>query len=211
MSVSIVREKSCSIPDCARPWHCKEWCKMHYQRWSRHGDPMIAKYRLAPRGWSDAERFWFFVDKTSGHGPYGDCWLYFAATDRGGYGIFSLNGKSVKAHRYSYFLTYGTWPEPAGLHSCDTPGCVNPRHIQAGTALENTADMISRGRIRPSKGSRNGAAKLTERDVLAIRTKINRGMPVKEIAKVFKVSDGAIYKIQRNKAWAHITEAETTS
>jgi hypothetical protein len=31
--------KSCSIPDCGCPFFCRTWCKRHYDRWSRYGDP----------------------------------------------------------------------------------------------------------------------------------------------------------------------------
>lgn len=25
-------DRSCSVEDCTRPWHCREWCKIHYER-----------------------------------------------------------------------------------------------------------------------------------------------------------------------------------
>ena len=39
---------------------------------------------------------------------------------------------------------------PAGhniLHSCDTPGCVNPNHLMAGTQSRNIKDAYRRGRM----------------------------------------------------------------
>ncbi|WP_353848756.1 HNH endonuclease [Brevundimonas sp.] len=34
------------------------------------------------------------------------------------------------------------------LHKCDTPTCVNPDHLRAGTQLENIQDMNAKGRHR---------------------------------------------------------------
>lgn len=35
----------CSIPECFRPPRRRGLCEMHYQRWYRHGDPLV---RLPP-------------------------------------------------------------------------------------------------------------------------------------------------------------------
>ncbi len=37
------------------------------------------------------------------------------------------------------------------MHSCDNPRCVNVEHLRLGTQIENIADMVTKGRTRPSK------------------------------------------------------------
>lgn len=35
-------DATCSIPDCGKPVNCRTWCKSHYYRWSRYGDPLAS-------------------------------------------------------------------------------------------------------------------------------------------------------------------------
>jgi hypothetical protein len=30
----------CSVPECGNPGYCKDFCRVHYVRWKRHGDPL---------------------------------------------------------------------------------------------------------------------------------------------------------------------------
>lgn len=92
-------------------------------------------------------RFWSKVDVTV---DARECWLWKGATTGNGYGNFSVQELSTKmpAHRVAHWIASGDFP-PEGMvvrHSCDTPLCVNPKHLILGTQSENMHDAYSRGR-----------------------------------------------------------------
>ncbi|MFE4834445.1 HNH endonuclease [Arthrobacter sp. NPDC056691] len=87
------------------------------------------------------ERFWLKVEKSNDESS---CWLWTAATMRGGRGSFSGAEENV-AHRYSWFLRYG----PIGkglfvLQICGNPSCVNPTHLELSATKRNTRDPAER-------------------------------------------------------------------
>lgn len=85
-----------------------------------------------------ARRFWDKVEKTD------DCWLWHGAENGRGYGRFSVAGRLVYAHRWSYELAHGALPAGQVIdHLCRNPRCVRPSHLQLVTQGENT----SRGRL----------------------------------------------------------------
>lgn len=140
-----------------------------------------------------------FVDKTV---QQGGCVLWTGALFENGYGAFQIDGKAVRAHRHAYTKTNG--PIPAGMfvcHRCDVPACVNPEHLFLGTAKDNAQDRQAKGRGNAPRGERHGMAKLTQVGVEAIRRKLKRGTPRKEIAAMYGVSVAAVTRINTGAAW----------
>jgi|SRR5580765_2636057 len=81
--------------------------------------------------------------------PFSGCHLWTMAVNNKGYGVTSAGarGKIMLAHRFSWERSEGAIP--AGmcvLHHCDTPLCVNRRHLFLGTKQDNTNDMKAKGR-----------------------------------------------------------------
>jgi len=146
-------------------------------------------------------RFWAKVDI---RGP-DECWPWHKAIAGSGYGSFSLNGQSLSSHRIAYRLANGAWPD-AGLlirHKCDNRACCNPQHLETGNHAENARDMVERGRARngPSKGEKNGNAKLNGEAVAKIRELLKMGQTNTAIAKNYGVTHAMISCIRRGKSW----------
>ena len=91
-------------------------------------------------------------------------------------------------------------------HTCDRPPCCNPAHWVAGTQRQNVQDMLDRGRrvISPSRGERNGMARLTEDQVRDIRARKAQGALLRELAPEYGVSTRLISMVVRREKWAHV-------
>lgn len=104
-----------------------------------------------------SERFWKQVVKSSAppHKPQlGSCYEWRGRSKvNTGYGTVRFGDRSRLAHRVSFYLHEGRWPEPQALHHCDNRLCVRRSHLFEGTQADNMLDMASKGRGR-KKGNR---------------------------------------------------------
>ena len=79
----------------------------------------------------------------------GDCWVWDGAVTPRGYGHLRHGGLDWRAHRAAYSAFTGVIPRGSFvLHRCDVRACINPAHLFLGSARDNTADMIVKGRCR---------------------------------------------------------------
>lgn len=128
------------------------------------------------------------------------CWEWVANKNQRGYGIFSLNDKSVGAHRVSFLISKGEIPIGLCiLHSCDNPSCVNPEHLFLGTHQDNMDDRSAKGRV--PKEDKHPNAKLTTEQVLKIR---HDGRYAKLIAHEYGISKDQVNKIRTFRSWKFI-------
>lgn len=66
------------------------------------------------------------------------CWIWQDTLDKDGYGTFRIRYKRWRAHRFSYWLKYGTLDPKKQLdHLCRKPACVNPEHLEEVTCRVN--------------------------------------------------------------------------
>lgn len=151
----------------------------------------------------DSERFWSKVEKSS------TCWLWTGAKSTAGYGQIRASVRSVYAHRLVFEWFHG--PIADGLfvcHRCDVPACCNPAHLFAGTARDNNADMMRKGRHVPKvngpRGSAISSSRLTEAQVASIKRSLAEGASQPWLGRQYGVSTTTINNISHGKVWRHV-------
>ena len=130
---------------------------------------------MGPKPRSAVERFWEKVtfEPTSG------CWLWTAACDTKGYGIFwpvtGIGKYLARAHRYAYELLTGPIPEGFDLdHLCRIRACVNPRHLEPVTRRVNVLRGVGPAAVNALKESCSNGHEFTEANTYHRTDRIGR-------------------------------------
>lgn len=186
--------KLCSIPNCSKPAAHKGWCKAHYTRWHRHGDPL--------GGSTSKGALPDFLHNTVMPYQGQDCLTWPYTRDRTGYGRIRINKKSLSVSRLVCEHVHGPAPTNTheAAHSCGNGhlGCVTPSHLSWKTPAENQADRIAHGTHQ--FGEKNARNKLTEKQVQKIRS-LKGIITQVEIARIFGISFVTVSDIHNRRRW----------
>lgn len=217
-------DTTCSIDGCERPARARGWCRLHYKRNYRNGDPLkthkpwgrdgsrnrmcetegCARKARSRRMCNTHYSQWWHASclPISAEDFYqrarkceDGCWRYGSHAD---HKYVEVHG--VRAHRLSYTLSNG--PIPDGMvvrHTCDVPICVNPDHLLVGTQKDNCADKMQR--LRHAHGEAVWCAILTEEDVRDIRASDSTST---ELARKYGMSSSGIWSARSGATWGHI-------
>lgn len=202
----VVRHFVCSNPRCVNVAHLRLGTmadnaqdRVMDRRRNASG---AQKSRVRPVRPTIAERFYAKVSAVPNENG---CLDWLACHNRKGYGTFQIGHTSVHAHRVAWEIANG--PIPPGmwvLHRCDRPRCVNVEHLWLGSNADNVRDRDAKGRGAAIKGEKQSLAKLTEADVLKIRSGHFDGWFQSQIADHFGISQHTVWCILHRKTWKHI-------
>jgi hypothetical protein len=199
---------ACSISGCDNKLRSRGLCSSHWKINKKYGTPTPICWCGEPaqtfagnKGASVfckehalLNRFWGYVDVKSDE----ECWLWVGSKTTAGYGVMLWDGVEKYAHRIS--LELDGRPVPFrwhACHTCDTPSCVNPKHLFPGTPRDNVQDMVSKKRHH--YGERAYNARLSNGDVRSIRQMAEDGIFLTDIAELFGVTAGYISEILSNR------------
>ena len=191
----------CSVEGCGRKHAGGGYCLAH---WRRNRDGLDTTAPIVSKLVTDD-----LLMRLRTYAPVGapdECWEWTRARNKN-YGAMSVHGSRIRqAHVVAWELHHGR-ELPAGMvirHKCDNPPCTNPAHLELGTHGDNVNDKVTRG--RQDRGSKHGLAKLSESDIVEIRTLYAvGGLRQKDIAARFGTTQSNISFIVRGIAWPHIT------
>jgi hypothetical protein len=116
-----------------------------------------------------------------------------------GYGYFREDGRNIYAHRFVCERAHGVAPTSShqATHRCGLRACVNKKHLRWATRLQNKHDELEHG--TRACGSKHGMAKLTIKEVIAIRSSRKTQILLSE---QFGISRAQVGRIKNGKRWS---------
>jgi NTP pyrophosphatase (non-canonical NTP hydrolase) len=122
--------------------------------------------------------------------------------------LFTGSKKSRREHFvHSMVAEAFIGPRPAGFevnHKDGVKSHNTPFNLEYVTRKENQEHAIRLGLCKPVHGSKHWRAKLTEQDVVAIRSAYQTGkFTYEDLAKKYSVDRSLIGLVVRNKIWVH--------
>lgn len=153
--------KACSETGCDLPAKTRGMCRKHYHyAWTHKLIPI--KPHVAAHGDTEAFIRASLLVETD------DC-IEWPFAKNLGYGLASIDGETVAAHRATCILAHGPPPfegAQAAHYKCGNQGCINKRHLRWSTIELNHDDKRRHGTM--TQGERHPRSRFTEEEVLAI-------------------------------------------
>lgn len=135
--------------------------------------------------------------------PNTGCDEYQLADSGRGYCQLWLSDRAPHVHRALYEAHHGPQPGLDIDHLCRNRRCVRLDHLEAVTRQENIRRRDAAGTT--ARGTRHGAAKLTDDDVMLIRLMYSTGdYSQRVLAREFGVHQTLISQIVRGRVWTHL-------
>lgn len=202
MTVQDRLQRQCSLTECEGKHYSLGYCKIHYQRLSKHGTTDLVDRKPGKR--------LAFCQNVALSYEGEECliWPYGRKSD--GYASFTYKGKTLVVSRFLCEMVNGAPPTPEhqAAHSCGKGhlGCVTKGHLSWKTRAENMADKLIHG--THSRGERNYSARVTEAQAREIISLIGKEGPSK-IARRMGISKRSVSYIQTGGTWAWLREGRS--
>ena len=188
--------KICNIDGCENPIDARGWCRKHYKRFKRHGDPLHLERRPYSMPLEELVKYCLDNCKTTDSG----CMISNATLSNKGYSQAKFQDKTIKIASLVMRHFFGPKPDGMGVLHSDICGgdrrCINLNHLRYGTNKENVTDRSRLDRQH---------SKLTKNKVLEIRSLYSSGnFTQRDLADRFSISQTNISDIVNRKRWKHI-------
>ena len=138
-------EKACSIDGCTNKLLARSWCRKHYYRWKRTGDPnKVHRYMDHREALEQYPR------------QQGDCLVWTGPLTKTGYGQINIDGQTILVHRFVWAQSRGPLSRDVELdHKCHNRACIRIDHLRIATRSQNTSNKAGPRTDNRNSGVRN--------------------------------------------------------